>query len=301
MPGALFPTQVIVLALLLSSCTPGTQSQLIKKGQHPLSAEQLFETVADNTLHLEAIDFDAAVYFQKNGVLSAIDRLNNKDTGKWDITSENELCLRFGLWYYGDSKCYSVFHDNKPNSFTFFTRNGARYYSAEYIAADPHNLARQLHKTDNKRFLRKDLAQKVQNSDISGSIKPRPPLPAPTPSLTINQQTPDIAHLARNCPDCNLAGVNLSKAQLIGANLTGADLSGANLSSANLRRADLTDANLSGAKCIATNLAGAILVNSNLSDVDFTNSNLIKAKLNGATIDGATFTGAHLEGIEGYK
>lgn len=300
MPGGIFSIQIIILILLLSSCTPGTQSHLIKKGQSPLSAERLFTIVADNSLHLEAIDFDAILYFQRNGTLSAVDRLNNMDTGNWDITNKNELCLKFRIWYYGDTKCYSVFSDQKPDSFILFTRNGAKYYSAEYIADDPYNLAEKIQKTAKNKFLRKDLAMKSPNDGGPNTISP-PPIPAPESSSSIPGKSPDVAHLARNCPDCNLAGVNLNKAQLIGANLTGANLSGADLSGANLRRADLTGANLSGAKLIATNLAGAILIDSTLSDADLSGSNLIKAKLNGATIDGAIFTGAHLEGVEGYK
>jgi hypothetical protein len=301
MPGGLFSIPFIALVVLLNSCTPGSQNHLIKTGQSPLSSEQLFTTVADNSLHLEAIDFDAILYFQKDGKLSAIDRLNNKDTGKWDITNENKLCLKFRIWYYGDTKCYSVFRDQDTDSFIFFTGNGAKYYSAEFIAADPNNLAKQIHKKSNKRFLRKDLAQKTQNDGGSNTSVPSSPLPAPAPSSPKYEKSSDIANLARDCPDCNLAGVNLTKAQLIGANLAGADLSGADLSGANLRRANLTGANLTGSKCIATNFAGAILVDSNLSNADLTGSNLIKVKLNGATVDGTIFTGAHLEGIEGYK
>ncbi|MCK5515568.1 MAG: pentapeptide repeat-containing protein [Desulfobulbaceae bacterium] len=301
MPGGLFSIPFIVLIVLLNSCTPGTQSQLIKKGQPPLSAEQLFVIVANNSLRLEAIDFDAILYFQKNGALSAVDRLKNKDTGNWDVTTENELCLKFRIWYYGDSKCYSVFRGQDSDSFLFFTKNGAKYYSAEYIAADPHNLAKQMPETDNKHFLRKDLAQKAQTDGGSNSLVPSSPLPAPAPTSPKTEKYSDIATLARNCPDCNLTGVNLTKTRLIGANLAGANLSGADLSGANLRRANLTGANLAGAKCIATNFAGAILVDSNLTNADLTGSNLIKAKLNGATIDGAIFSGAHLEGIEGYK
>ncbi len=287
MPDRFFSIQFIVLILFLNGCTPGTRNQLIEKEQYPLTAEQLFTTVADNSLHLASIDFDAILYFQQNGVLSAIDRLDNMDTGKWDITNENEICLKFRIWYYGDSKCYSVFHAQKPDSFIFFTKNGAKYYSAEYMAGDPRNLAKQIHNTEKKKYLRNDLANKAQGGQGLNS--------------TQAQSAPDIIQLARNCPGCNLAGSNLNKAHLVGANLAGANLSGADLSEANLRRADLTGADLSGAKCITTNLAGATLIDSNLSGADLTGSNLIKAKLNGATTEGTIFTGAHLEGIEGYK
>ena len=301
MPGALYLIQLVVVVIFLSGCSPGTQSHLVKNGQSPLTAEQLFATISDNSLHLEAIDFDGTLYFQNDGAFSAVDRLKNTDTGKWDISSQNELCLQFRVWYYGDLKCYSVFRDQKPDSFIFFTENGARYYSAEYIASDPQNLKKQLRKTDKKQFVRKNLAQKNQVADASNSAPSSPPLSSSASPPPETLKTPDIAHLARNCPDCNLAGANLKRAQLVGANLAGADLSGADLSGANLRRADLTGANLSGANCITTNLAGAILIDSNLSGADLTNSNLIKAKLNGATVDGAIFTGAHLEGVEGYK
>lgn len=300
MPSGLYLIQLFVVLIIMSGCSPGTQSHFIKKGQSPLTAEQLFTTVSGNSLHLEAIDFDGTLYFQTDGAFSAIDRLNNNDTGKWEISSQNELCLQFRVWYYGDLKCYSVFQDKKPDSFIFFTENGARYYSAEYIAADPRNLKKQLSKTDKKQFIRKNLAQNDQPAGASNAPSISPPLSQAIPSGEA-AKAPNIAHLARNCPDCNLSGADLKGARLVGANLAGADLSGADLSGANLRRANLTGANLSGANCVTTNLAGATLIDSNLSGADLTNSNLIKAKLNGATVDGTIFIGAHLEGIEGYK
>ncbi len=296
----LFLFQFIILILFLNSCTPGTQRQLVKEGQNPLSSEELFVLIADNSLHLEAFDFDGTFYFQKDGNLSGRDRLNNLDTGKWDISTEGQLCLKLRIWYYGDTKCYSVFSDQKPDSFIFFTENGARYYSAEYLTGDPQNLAKQIHKPNKKKFIRDQLAQEVQDGDSPGS-KNISLTPAPPPSFSENDKNLAMTRLARNCPDCNLAGADLKRARLVEANLMGADLSEADFSGANLRRANLTGANLSGAKLITTNLSGAILVNSNLSNADFTGSNLIKANLTGANLDGATFTGAHLESIEGYK
>ena len=296
----LFLFQFIILILFLNSCTPGTQRQLAKEGQNPLSSEELFVLIADNSLHLEGFDFDGTFYFQKDGYLSGRDRLNNLDTGKWDISTEDQLCLKFRIWYYGDTKCYSVFSDQKPDSFIFFTENGARYYSAEYLTGDPQNLAKQIHKQHKKKFIRDQLAQEVQDGNSPGS-KNISPSPEPPPSFSKNDKNLAMTRLARNCPDCNLVGVDLKKARLVEANLMGADLSEADLSGANLRRANLTGANLSGAKLITTNLSGAILVNSNLSNADLTGSNLIKANLTGANLDGATFTGAHLESIEGYK
>ena len=296
----LFPIQFIILILFLSSCAPGTRNQLVRDGQSPISSKELFELVADNSLHLASVDFDGTFYFQKDGYLSGRDLLNNLDTGKWDISSDDLLCMKFKIWYYGDTKCYSVFRDQKPDSFIFFTENGARYYSAEYLAADPQNLAKQIHKRDKKKFLRGQLAQEVQ-TDNSPDSENIPPSPTSPPSFSEEDKTLTMAHLARNCPDCNLEGVDLKKARLVEANLVGANLSGADLSGANLRRANLTGANLSGAKLITTNLSGAILINCNLSNADFTGSNLIKAKLTGANFEGTNFTGAHLESTEGYE
>ena len=127
----LFLIQFIILVLLLNSCAPGTQNQLIKEGQSSLAGEELFVLIANNSLHLEAVDFDGTFYFQKDGYLSARDRLNNLDTGKWDISSEDQLCLKFRTWYYADTKCYSVFSGQKSDSFIFFTENGARSAMSE--------------------------------------------------------------------------------------------------------------------------------------------------------------------------
>jgi len=296
----LLPIQLTILFLILNGCAPATKNQMIKQGQSPLSAEQLFTLIVGNSLYLESDNFDATLYFFKNGAFSASDRFNNKDSGKWDISSEDQFCLKFKVWYYGDMKCYSVFHNQTPDSLIFFTENGARFYSAKFIASDPKKLAKQLPKSSKKEFLRKSLAETDQHSNVSDSEQVLPA--AISPSIVDNQKKDvSIAHLARNCPDCNLANANLSKAQLVGANLAGANLSGADLSGANLRRANLTGANLSGAKLTTTNLSGASLIDSDLSNADLSGSNLIKAKLSGSTIDGAIFTGTHLESIEGYK
>lgn len=297
----ILPFHLAILILFLTGCAPSTSTQLEKQGQTPLSAEQLFTLIADNSLYLESANFDATVYFSKNGAISASDRFNNRDSGKWDISSENQLCLKFRVWYYGDVKCYSVFRDQNPDSFVFFTENGARFYSAEFIASDPNNLHKQLPKSNKKEFLRKRLADQTSKSENISDSKHTAPSLTSSSSADNQEKKVSIAHLARNCPDCDLTGADLNKAQLIGANLAGANLSGANLSGANLRRANLTEANLSGAKLITANLSGANLVDCDLSNADLSGSNLIKAKLNGAILDGAVFIGAHLESIEGYK
>jgi len=94
----------------------------------------------------------------------------------------------------------------------------------------------------------------------------------------------------KECPGCNLSGVdlankaltfvNLSNANLSGANLSGANLSGADLSNTNLTNADLKGAKLNGARIIGTNLAGTNLSNANLLGANLWNTDLTGAKFN---------------------
>ena len=65
---------------------------------------------------------------------------------------------------------------------------------------------------------------------------------------------PGSTIVGKDCPDCNLSGINLKFHNLSEADMTGADLSNADLSNANLEYADLT-----GTKRDGTNLNGAVL------------------------------------------
>jgi hypothetical protein len=270
----------VVVLLFLGACAPATMNQLIAEGNTQLSGNQLRKLVTDRSLHLEAIDFDAQVQYLSDGHLQALSLQGAKDNGKWNVTSDDQLCMKFDSWYFSDLKCYKVV--KAKDQYVFFTSNGARYYtattSAEHVA-EPGDQNR----------VKPALAK--ENSRQSP--------PAPRLSQAEKQQT--LRHLARNCPGCNFAGADLAGAQLIAANLAGANLAGADLSDANLRRANLAGANLSGAKLIRTNLAGADLSESDLSAADLTGSNLIRAQVSGAKLQGATLTGAHLESIQGFK
>jgi hypothetical protein len=270
----------LVALFFLSACAPATMTQLVAEGNAPLSANQLRELVTDQTLHLEAIDFDGRVQYLSDGHLRAESLQGGKDKGKWHITPEDQLCMKFDLWYYGDLKCYKLVKEKKQ--YVFFTANGARYYTGTSSAEHQEEPGAQ---------------SRLESSLIKEDSQQQ--LPAPRLSQAEKQQT--LQRLARNCPGCNFAGVDLEGAQLIAANLAGANLAGANLSDANLRRANLAGANLNGAKLIRTNLAGADLSESDLSDADLTGSNLIRAKVNGAKFQGTTLTGAHLESIQGFK
>jgi len=101
-------------ALLFAGCAPVTQNQMAAKGSTPLTAKQIFDVVSGNSLYLESVDFNANIYFQPDGSISARAEsltADDVDKGGWDINGANQLCLKFKVWYYGEMKCYSVYPD----------------------------------------------------------------------------------------------------------------------------------------------------------------------------------------------
>ena len=100
----------------------------------------------------------------------------------------------------------------------------------------------------------------------------------------------------RNCPECQLADVDLVHAQLQDADLAGAKLQRANLSQArldgaNLRGADLSFTSLNGASLRGANLQGSTLLGTDLRDVDLT----------GASLDLDALESAHWSGAVGLQ
>jgi uncharacterized protein YjbI with pentapeptide repeats len=191
--------------------------------------------------------------------------------------------MKFDSWYFGDERCYMLFKEQ--GKYVFFTTNGARYYTATTLPENDRGTANQSGSENSN--------DRPVYSDNKGNET--------AVSLSEEEKKDALISLARNCPDCNFTGTDLSGAQLVAANLAGANLSQVDLSDANLRRANLAGANLSGAKLIRTNLAGANLTNCDLSHADLTDSNLIRATVTGAKLDGALLSGAHLESIQGLK
>ncbi len=271
-----------VLLMFLCACAPVTMNHLIADGKSPLSGKQLHELVTSRNLHLEAIDFDANIQYLPGGTLLATGLNGESDKGKWSISANDELCMKFNVWYYGDLRCYKLFRENEK--YIFFTSNGARYYTGTSSSGNGNVIASQP-ETDTENS--KDNVPEQSEDSVT--------------VLSNAEKKHILISLARNCPDCNLAGVDLSGAQLIAANLSGANLAGADLRVSNLRRANLSGANLSGAQLNQTNLAGADLTDCDLSNADLTGSNLIRANVTGAKLTGAIFSGAHLESIQGLK
>lgn len=290
----------VVTVITACGCGVSNQKQMLDAGQTPLDAEALYALVAGHSLQLTATDFDGQIYFQDSGRMSALNRAGEKDSGSWDITSDNMLCLDFGTWYFGDLKCYSVFTEQSGSTYIFFTTNGARYYSAEPLTGTPEALRAVGQKGTTTSYLKQRQARTGQSSATDQPTRTTSvSTPAPEPSDA------EMKHLmittARNCPDCDLSGRDLSRADLIGANLARANLSGANLRGANLRRANLSGANLRNANLRTANLPGADLSNSNLKNADLTGANLVKADFTGAATDGIILQGALLEGTKGLK
>ncbi len=279
----------LLFLMLVCSCAPVTTKQFVADGKQQLSQEELHELVTGNGFHLESIDFDAKIHFLPSGQLSCTDLHGTAEKGKWKITPEDQLCMKFDRWYFGDLNCYTLFKEK--NNYVFFTKNGARYYTGKLLSGTGNAVAIQSKTNNNQTVPDKDSS--TSNLEYSGAnSSPRP---------TKEEKKHTLINLAKNCPDCNLSGVDLRGAQLVVANLKGADLSGANLSGANLRRANLIGANLSGAKLVRANLTGADLSGSNLSNADLTGSNLIRAIVTDANLDGAILTDAHLESIKGMS
>ncbi len=287
---------------MLASCSPITSKQAVKQDSTQLNAEQIFEIVADNSLVMTAYDFSGTVYFDRNGQLAAVDNEKQRDVGKWDLTDENQLCLKFRLWYYGDIKCYTIFDNQQADRLTFFTTNGAAYYTAKQIKGDPEALASKLEKASPPRSVRRQIAS--QQTDSTSSPTGREPEPAR--DLVINPSSENDSdltakRLAGNCPGCNMTGMDLREASLIKANLEGANLSGADLRYANLRRANLSGANLQNARLNHANLPGANLTGADLRGADLRGANLLLANLTDADVNGANFTNANLEKTIGLE
>ncbi len=294
--GALIATAVVVLA----GCSSMTLNTARQSGSTQLKASDIFNLVSGNTLKLSAYDFDGTVYFSVQGGMAGLDNEAQKDTGRWDIKDTDQLCLKFQNWYYGDLRCYFVALDRERNLISFFTSNGAAYYSGSVSEGDTLDLEPQIKSKKPSSFIRSTLAGE---SSVPG--EPREAAEAVTDqsgtagkSLAIEASS-TLRQLAQKCNDCNLSGADLKEAVLVKAELERADLSGADLRYANLRRARLAGANLSGAKLNHANLPGADLRGCDLRGADLSGANLLLADFTGADLTGADLTNAHIENTIG--
>ncbi len=288
---------IFCLPFVITGCGPPTSKNAARQDYTELNAEQIYALVAGNSLILSSYDFSGTVYFDESGQLGGVDNFDQKDTGRWDISDKNQLCLKFRLWYFGDIKCYTVFNNQQAERLTFFTPNGAAYYTAMMVKGDPAALAGQLKKEAPAKSMRQQLAdqQKPPTSPAEAQPAPEKSREIAISSSTAGDTGETVKRLAGNCPGCNMAGIDMKEANLIKANLQGADLSGADLRYANLRRANLIGANLQNARLSHANLPGADLSNANLKNADLSGANLLLTNFTGADVSGTIFTNANLE------
>jgi hypothetical protein len=295
-------TLTVAAILFIAGCSPMTFNSAQQKGNDKLSARDIFNLVSGNTLTLTAYDFDGKVYFNEKGKLAGIDNEGQNDTGSWDIKDNDQLCIKFKVWYYGDLNCYSVVTDNERSIVSFFTSNGAAYYTGSIARGDSSGLAVQVKTKQSSKYLRQTLAE-----EQTAPLQPRDPAlqsgnqsPSPPQSANISTSS-SVRQLAQKCNGCNLSGANLKEAMLVKAELEGADLSRADLRYANLRRARMAGANLSGALLNHANLPGADLRECNLRGADLSGANLLLTDLTDADLTGANLTNAHIENTIGIE
>ena len=98
-------TGLLAMLVTITGCAVNSQKQMVQSGQKRLSAESLYKLVSGKNFHLTAIDFDAQVLFKENQKMTARNRVGETDTGRWDITSDDMVCLDFDRWYFGDLRC----------------------------------------------------------------------------------------------------------------------------------------------------------------------------------------------------
>ncbi|MEN8200454.1 MAG: pentapeptide repeat-containing protein [Thermodesulfobacteriota bacterium] len=299
---------VFLCLFLFSACGAATINQAVDSGANPLDNEDIYSLVNDNTLRLVSADFDSYLFFGPNGSLSASSIFSHSlDYGRWDITSDSRLCIRYSVWYYGDLNCYSVYHDEKKSdNYLLFHENGSLAFTGTVSPGNAKHLKVKSRNGDKPVYVRSSIEQGQSTSYSSPSPSPPsspspPAVAAPGPGASREEINHTVKTLAKDCPGCNLAEADLRQAELIGANLKGANLKGADLSRANLRRANLEGADLRGATLLSTNLPGANLKGADLTGSDLSGSNLIKADLTGATLKNAILDNTLREGSKGIK
>ncbi len=305
---------IIVLTLsLLFGCAPTNTRSLEKsKGARQLPAAEVLSLVDGNTLFIHSLGEDTYLFFDHSGRLFAKDIFNNRDTGKWDVSEEGELCLRMRAWWYGDLRCFQVLVADDTSYLV--NSSCVLEYTAEQMAGDAKSLYHEIRarRKSYRHSIRKQQGQHPSEpAPAKENVKPATPEPETEPAIIEenSRRVPNadkdlrstLKWMARDCPGCNLARTDLKKADLVGADLAGANLEGANLRMANLRRANLEGANLEDAVLVFANLPGANLKGANLRGADLKGANLLRADLTGASLEGADLTDANLEGVIGLK
>lgn len=285
---------VLTVTTLVAGCGVQTVSQMGRTGKSPLDGETIQSRFADQALHFEAIDFDAILTFHDTGRLTARNKAGETDTGTWSTSPEDLLCLKFGKWYFGDTKCYIVYDEDDEQHYILFTKNGARYYTITNINARKVGTWTPTNTPENSVTKRITLHNSPNIQDDSHQVSISPP-PRPNSS----EMKFILASTSRDCPGCDLSGLDLSESNLADAILSNAALSGTNFHSSDLRRANLSGSDLSGAVLTGANLSRANLRDCNLRKADLSGANLTLTDLTGADLTGAILQDTHLDRTTG--
>jgi hypothetical protein len=285
----------LLCGLVLCGCGPTTVNSLVKEqGAKQMTGQDILGLVKGNTLFLHSFNEDARLFFDPAGKVFAKDAASTeKDKGNWDVSEGGELCFQMDKWWYGDLRCFTVYHIVDRDKVRLATGSGVLQYSAEQEPGDSKGLYSAA--GQKKKSLRRSIRDEKSDQDSPATVQETGREGQQQPTLI--EERPDSGHgskdtgatieyMARDCPGCNLAG---------------ADLHGANLSMANLRRADLQKANLREAILTYANLPGADLRGADLRGAKLKGANLIKADLTGAKLDGADLTEVLKDGIKGLK
>ena len=300
-----FLIALFLAAQFIVACGPSTVSQLTKdENAKQLTAGEILLLAQGNTLFIHAHQDNTYLYFDGSRHVFGMDSFNNKDTGKWDITKQGELCFKMKDWWLGELRCLPVYYDGRK--YYLFNNSGVLQFTAEHFEGDSKNLYYTLNKSKNS-FLSAQGIENVPQEPLSpakASVNDTEESSLSTVSSggpTKEELKSTVKWMAKDCPGCNLADTNLAGADLVGAKLQGANLSGTNLQRANLRRANLKEANLKNSDLSYASLPGADLRDSDLTNAVFKGANLIRANFTGAKTDGANFEEALLEGTEGLQ
>jgi len=256
------------IIVILVGCGTKNLESAIKRGAVKVDKTALKQELTGSTVHASGYGQEADIIFQKHNKLSATNSNHEENTGKWTISEDGSLCMRFYQWGDKQTICYQVYDDN--DTLLLFNKQGMQMYSFTITEKSTHSFNEGIHyKTSTKK------STPIPTASSHREIRP----PA---QLTVTPKTTKdvkfiIRQTAQNCPGCNLAKAQLSSLLLIGANLKGANLTGADLSYAILRRANLQGANLYKANLRGANLMGADLTGANLTEADLTD-----AKMKGA-------------------
>ncbi|WP_319547442.1 pentapeptide repeat-containing protein [Desulfogranum marinum] len=297
--------------LLLLGCSPATVSTITDQpGTKELPPAEILELVEGNTLYIQSSEEDSYLFFDPSSRLFGKDLYANRDTGRWDVSEDGQVCLKMKSWWYGDLKCYRIFMRGDREKIFLANSADVVEYSAVYFAGDSKHLF--VAPAAKKKSFRKSARQRQQQPTTSSSEEQnnsrqqqKTEQYAVTEPTTTDHASKDtqatVKWVAKNCPGCNMDGADLNKANLVEANLAGTNLANADLQMANLRRANLRGANLRNAVLKYANLPGANLQNADLRGADLQGANLIRANLTGAKLDGANLQEAHIDGTIGLN